>query len=374
MSIDQIAVPLMIVAAVTGAILFIANIAGAFLYDMAEVKRLRAMRQHPHARAYRKRPIITVVVSTHNDAERITGTLDSILRSGYRKVEVIIVDHGSSDMTKRIVKGYIDTHQNQSIRLVARRDGANRKRALKRAVKQHSNGDLIMPISAGGYIGRGALGSAVQHFIYDADIDALNLNEQVDIQVSVTGLFERYLTLLTKRQHKFMSITGLMVNISQVAVYRRSAFVGEHARTWLTVRYAHDTQVTLPAPASSFQLFGRKYQNYVLALKGQRRHLSWASIGYVFCTSILSLCGPFLIGYFSYIALYLHESRLLLLSVAGLSAFLVIAIGEESRLNTRQKMAHVFGVPITFCLFYFLSLTRLVALVSAPINRQVTDS
>lgn len=368
--IDQIAFPMMIIAAIAGTIVTLINIVGVLMYDTAEVGRLREFRKHPNARIYRQRPTVTVVVSAYNDTDNIMLTLDSIIQSAYKKVEILVVDLGSEDMTEAMVKGYMDLHPKQSIRLITRRGHESNRQALNRAVKHYSSGELVMAIPAGGTLRKTTLLDAVRHFMNDSQIDVLNTNKRLASQSSVIELFERYHTWLLRRSDKALSALGFMMVINRMAMYRRGAYLSDRSRMLLKIQYAHDVLVTVPAFASYRKLGRRRFGAYVATLRGVgRSSRPWLHIGYICCSAIVSLAGPLLVGYFLYLAFYLHESMLLQLSLAGMTAFLIIAIGEEGSLNPWQKALYVIGVPITFCLFYLLSLGRLLAVVAAPMYR-----
>ncbi len=53
-----------------------------------------------------KNPLVTVIIPTHNEEKDIKACIDSILKQTYNKIEIIVVDDGSSDRTKEIVKKY----------------------------------------------------------------------------------------------------------------------------------------------------------------------------------------------------------------------------------------------------------------------------
>ena len=373
MSIDQIILPMMITAAVAGTALLFAHIAGVFLYDARELKRQREFQKHPFAKKYRLRPLITVVVSAYNDADSIMYTLNSILKTNYRKIEMLVVDLGSEDYTKAVVKGYIDLHPKQSIRLITQKVHEGGKRALKRAVKHYGSGELVLGIPAGGYVDKVALNNAVRHFADDESIVALNANRYIESHASIVGLFERYFAWLSQRADKFLSVAGLLVTVRRMTMYRRTAYLG--TRKHLRVHYAQDVTVGVPALGSYRKLFGRNYRANVHALRGMGKHYkSWLKLGYICCSLIVSLTGPPLIGYFLYVALYLHESTLLILCIVALSTFLIIAINEERRLTLWQKAAYVLGIPMTFVLLYLMSLARMLALLCAPFYRRAADA
>ena len=49
-------------------------------------------------------PLVSVIVSTHNRADLLCETLDSILSQTYENFELIVVDDGSTDNTEEVVK------------------------------------------------------------------------------------------------------------------------------------------------------------------------------------------------------------------------------------------------------------------------------
>jgi glycosyltransferase involved in cell wall biosynthesis len=373
-SIDQIIVPMMVIAAIAGGFMTLAHIAGVFMYDMRSAKLKQAYAKHPHAQKYRARPLITVVVSAYNDVDSIMYTLNSILKSNYKKLEILVVDLGSEDMSKALVKGYIEQHPKQSIRLITQKEQEGGKHTLRRAVKHYGSGDIVLSIPAGGYVEPTALKNAVLHFAQDENLDALNTNRFIESRASVIGLFERYVALVAQRSDKFLSEAGLLVTVRRMTLYRRGVYLRIH-RPHLKLRYAQDVRVGVPALASYRKIFGRNYRAYVHVLRtASTNGRSWLAIGYICCSLLLTLTGPLLIGYFLYVALYLHESTLLLLCIVGMSAFLAIAINEEGRLNIWQKAGYVLGLPVIFALFYVLSLARLLAVIGAPFYRRPADA
>ena len=50
--------------------------------------------------------MVSVVVPTYNRADIVRGSIDSVLQQTYSNVEVVVVDDGSSDDTRRVVESY----------------------------------------------------------------------------------------------------------------------------------------------------------------------------------------------------------------------------------------------------------------------------
>lgn len=68
-----------------GSIVFGALLIGISLYDIREIRHARAYRLHPHARRYRQRPLVSVVIR----GEPTEQCLQSLQHTSYRKLQVI---------------------------------------------------------------------------------------------------------------------------------------------------------------------------------------------------------------------------------------------------------------------------------------------
>lgn len=53
-------------------------------------------------------PLVSIVICTHNRAEMLKQTLDTVFDQQYRPVEVLIVNDGSTDNTQELIKSYGD--------------------------------------------------------------------------------------------------------------------------------------------------------------------------------------------------------------------------------------------------------------------------
>ena len=53
-------------------------------------------------------PLISIIIPTYNRAHLISETLDSVLEQTYANWECLIVDDGSTDKTKEVVREYVD--------------------------------------------------------------------------------------------------------------------------------------------------------------------------------------------------------------------------------------------------------------------------
>lgn len=80
-------------------------IVGANTYDILQFKKTAAA--GTLTKRKRKQPLVSVVIPAHNESMVITRTLDSVRRSSYPNIEIIVVDDGSTDRTDAMVRKYI---------------------------------------------------------------------------------------------------------------------------------------------------------------------------------------------------------------------------------------------------------------------------
>ena len=54
---------------------------------------------------------LSVIIPTYNDSKHIKNSIDSVLGQSFKDLEIIIIDDGSTDNTKDILKTYIESNK-----------------------------------------------------------------------------------------------------------------------------------------------------------------------------------------------------------------------------------------------------------------------
>lgn len=91
--------------------------------------------------------IVTIAIASFNNGPYLERCMDSVINQTYRNIEILIVDDGSQDNTKEIIKKYKD---DKRVRIILKENGglsSVRQRALDEAV-----GDYICFIDADDYL------------------------------------------------------------------------------------------------------------------------------------------------------------------------------------------------------------------------------
>lgn len=90
------------------------------------------------------KPLVSVIVPIYNAAPYLEETLDSIIASTYRPIEIVMVDDGSTDNSLSIAQAYCDTHTNCRVIQQANQGvSAARNTAIRNA-----RGTYILPVDA----------------------------------------------------------------------------------------------------------------------------------------------------------------------------------------------------------------------------------
>jgi len=126
----------------------------------------REVKRHGHIPPYT--PLVSVVIPAWNEEVGILATLRSVLENTYERVEIIVVNDGSTDRSKELIDAFIDerrlTHPKHphSMKQYYVPNGGKGK-ALNIGVKK-SHGEIVLTMDADSALEKDAIANLVEYF------------------------------------------------------------------------------------------------------------------------------------------------------------------------------------------------------------------
>src|SRR3989344_5567500 len=115
--------------------------------------------------------LISVIIPAFNEEKTIGGCLNSIKNQSYKQMEIIVVDDGSSDSTRNIVKGFSD------IKLLTQsHKGPGQARNLGAS---NAKGEILIFVDADMTFDKNFIGDLVKPIVDEKTIGTFSKNEMV---------------------------------------------------------------------------------------------------------------------------------------------------------------------------------------------------
>jgi cellulose synthase/poly-beta-1,6-N-acetylglucosamine synthase-like glycosyltransferase/peptidoglycan/xylan/chitin deacetylase (PgdA/CDA1 family) len=215
---------------------------------------------------------VSVIVPAYNEAANIAATVHSLVASDYPRVEVIVVDDGSTDGTAGIV-----ARLGLPGVTVIRQPNAGKPAALNNGIA-HARGDLLILVDGDTVFARDAVGRLVQPML-DPRVGAVAGNTKVANRRGLLGRWQHLEYVIGfNLDRRMFDVAQCMPTVpGAIGAFRRAALarvggVSEQTlaedtdltmailRTGWRVVYAPDAIAWTEAPASLGQLWRQRYR------------------------------------------------------------------------------------------------------------------
>ncbi|HEX4774583.1 MAG TPA: glycosyltransferase family 2 protein [Candidatus Saccharimonadales bacterium] len=384
---------LLLITAIISALAALQNIVGVSLYDIEQVRLRRRQAAHPSARCYRRRPLVSIIITSENNQATIAACLNSLTKSRYRKWELIVADNASSDGTKRIVRQFMAEHPKKSIELYAKRLPADQRQLLSYAQKKYVHGELILRLNADNFIDKQTVAKAVLRFNSQPELDLLGFNHKIRRDLQTAGLLQEFGLLLRNRVKKAASAcnTDYFAIPDSPTVYAKEAFAVLIKAGWPTspllsrgggqLRAAYAADAPIYGPTLSFyglaqQAYRQQLNRLRLLMTAPRQALSggrssyskltiWLGLAFAAVLNLTALTLPLFLTYFIYLAFSLHQPAFLVVSWMVLSLFMLFSIWDDEQLSLWQRLRYVGLMPISYGWFYLVLFIQYLALIAS---------
>lgn len=369
-------------------------IAGANIYDLKQIWR----KKHTQNPKRGKRPLVTVLIPAHNEEVGIIKTLESVRKSSYRKLQILVVDDASTDKTRSLVWRYIQEHPHLDLHLLRKQKNVGKGEAMNHALKRAAKGDLLMTIDADSEIAKHSIKNAVRYFDEDPEIVGLAANVQIKENGTILALLQKFEHMIGYRSKKFYTLTnsefivGGVASTYRMEVIKNAKFYDTDTQTediGLSMKivskgnlhqriiYAADVLALTEGVQSYKALFKQRYrwklgmlQNIIKYGKmiGNNdliysRMLTLYRLPMAVFSEIVLLIEPILLVYIIYLSIIKDSPLTMLGAYLTITLYVLWTIWPDEHTKTKDKFRLSLYSPIMYFVFYIMNVVQLAAII-----------
>jgi cellulose synthase/poly-beta-1,6-N-acetylglucosamine synthase-like glycosyltransferase len=345
-------------------------------------------------------------VPAHNEALVIERGLESIRKSSYRKLEVIVHNDRSSDDTRKIVETYKKAHPSFNLRLVNRRKQVGKAGGVNYCIKEHAKGELIMTLDADCVLRKDAVKNAVSYFA-DPQVVGVAANVRLIDTNTVLGVLQKFEHMIGYRSKKFYTMANCEFIVGGVAsTYRRETLkeagyydtdtttediglsmkivaLGNRERR---IIYGVDVVAMTEGAHSFVALLKQRYRWKMGCLQNLLKHghligsndskytrsLTLYRLPMAFLSEVILFIQPFILGYVFYLSIHYHTFSLLLGAYLTITGYVLLTIWPDEHSNFRAKLSMSLYAPMLYFAFYIMDTIQVISIVRCLFNpRQI---
>ena len=341
-------------------------------------------------------PMVSFVIPAYNEEVGIIKTIESILKSDYKKFELIVVNDGSTDKTGDLVKLFIKEYRgNIPIIYFDKRNGG-KSSALNLAIKE-SRGKIIITSDADCAIDPLAIHNLVKHFS-NKDVMATAGNVIVGNNTKILGSIQKLEYIYGfyfKRADSLLNSVYIVGGAA--AAYRREIFdkLGYFDEEIITedieystrilnsghkIRYAADAIFYTESPSCVSDLikqrlrwkYGRlktflKYNDLFFRVRGKHsKFLSFITLPVALFAEMLLFLEVILLPAFFTYSIISRDFIPLIFAMSFLTVIIFLQIITGDKFKENKDV--IFWAPVAWLIFYFVDFIEYMALMKTLIK------
>ena len=342
-------------------------------------------------------PLVSVIISAHNEEKVITRTLDSLRASQYPNVEFLVADDASKDRTKQLVRDYIVRHPDMNLRIFRMHRNVGKGGALNALLRRYVHGEFVMTLDADSILLPTTIQSAINYFS-DPTIAGVAANVRIMDEPTVLGVLQKFEHMVGYRSKKMYTILNCEFVVGGVAssyrmdVLRRVGFydtdtqtediglsikivnLGNHAHRMV---YGSDV-VAMTEGVASFralvkQRFRWKYGSLQNLIKYRRllfnlsprysRMLTLYRMPMALVSELGLLISPLAWGYLLYMTFVQYNPTLFVGAYITITVYMLITIWFDENLRTVGRLRLSLYALVSYFLFYIMDVVQLVGIL-----------
>lgn len=385
-----------VIMSITNLVRMMLYLVGGDIYAIKQARRNKAVKQLP---AYQ--PTVSLVVPAHNEGVVIEETLKYLLNLDYPqdKLEIIVVNDGSTDNTLEIIHNFIIRHKAwDKIKAFSQRN-MGKAEALNNAIKNMATGELVMCLDGDSLIAADGVRKAVEYF-REPDVVAMASNVNIFENGSILGLAQRFEYLISYNMKKAQTTYNIEYIIGGIgSMFRRDVLelVGYYDTNTMTedidltmkiiahgnkkyrVVYASDCVTWTEAVPSFKSLIKQRYRwkygrmqtflknpsIFFSTDKNQSKWLSWIILPQSIFQELLFVLEPAVVSFILVESIIFRDPFTFLIALSVISAYILVNIWSSSHLTFKDRLRLSFYAPSMYLLLYLLSITEYAALMKS---------
>ena len=348
-------------------------------------------------------PMVSIIIPAYNEGRNILACVASVLASDYPhdRVEVIVVNDGSTDGTEHVLREYMATAAPGAVKLVSQAN-AGKAHALNNGMRNHATGELVMCLDADSSIAEDAIRNAVRYFA-DEKVMALAAHVRIARKGGILNLVQVCEYIVSYQMKKALTILNIEYIIGGIGSMFRKAHleaVGYYDTNTVTedidlsmkilrggnkvvrVIYGSDviayTESVLRVSDLIKQRHRWKWGRFQTFLKNRKMFFStdrrftkalvWLYLPLALLYEITFLLEPIFLVFILSRIVRDSDYVTLLFTVIVISCYLSMNIVADDALTLREKIPLIVVAPVMYVLFYLLSFVEYMALLISLMN------
>jgi len=374
----------------------------ANFYDIVQHKRQRLRKHHyagPGARGKLvpdSDQLVSVIIAAYNEEKVIVRTLDSLRKSTYPNVEILVADNASPDYTYRLVRDYIVRHPDMNLHIYRMPKNLGKGGALNTLLRRYVRGEFVMTLDADSILRPDTIQNSIAYFA-DPTIAGVAANVRIMDEPTILGVLQKFEHMVGYRSKKMYSllncefVVGGVASSYRMSVLRKVGFydtdtvtediglsikivnLGNHNHRMI---YASDV-VAMTEGVGSFRALVRqryrwKYGSFQNLIKYRRlifnpssrytRTLTLYRLPMALLSEFSLLVSPFVWGYLLYMTFIQYNLTLIIGAYSTITAYMLITIWFDENLRTSGRLRLSCYAFVSYFIFYLMDVVQLVGI------------
>lgn len=295
-----------------------------FFLDLRLIKMQKMLQKIPR----RKHNKLTVLIYARNNGATITQSLQALRKTGFRALELVVIDNASSDNTRQNIKAFQKEHPKFTLRTIFKTKASSKEEAVNQALKKTNPHSAILVLEG--------------DCIADKKFIATTKQLASAQLITETGIALPVLPAVTPSH---LSVAHSYVESSKYLLQKATIVAGWSA-SLADKRKAYLLPACSKLPAKLPQLAPASYL-------GTLKHIPTGELPeYQAHTAVLRFAGLTLASYVVWLAVSCGVIEPLMVSFGLLFLWLVIQLVAVPGLTRTERWRTAFALPLAFPLLY----------------------